>query len=310
VRAALAEGRRVQASAPAAVAGYEAPWSAAAPVALSAARVELGLRSAQVRALCLAALVHARAGEGERGAKLLLLALRHAAATDPGQIFGFLVRTALLEEDVLDAARVGARAGTLDPALLRRALLPAFARPGPSERIDLMRREVDQGLGIFLRAELEGPGFERALVDLLNPLRDELSRFLDREVRGVEAAGSLARLAPPDYYRELVRGIDAQSLYVDVVETVHGNLARQLVLELELALHEHRASSGDWPETLDELEPLFPGGVPVDPHTLTPLPYERSEDGLRLGPAGFARARSGWGSEQLIEAGLLVELER
>ena len=49
-----------------------------------------------------------------------------------------------------------------------------------------------------------------------------------------------------------------------------------------LAAHEHRRVHGDWPVETGELEPLFPGGVPVDPYTGGPFAMKRDGDALVL----------------------------
>ncbi len=47
-----------------------------------------------------------------------------------------------------------------------------------------------------------------------------------------------------------------------------------------LALHEETAR---WPDSLTELEPMFPGGIPLQPGSEFPFEYD---PGVRIGPAG------------------------
>jgi len=45
-----------------------------------------------------------------------------------------------------------------------------------------------------------------------------------------------------------------------------------------------REREGTWPKRLAQLDELFPGGRPRDPHTGADFPYVRDAAGVALGP--------------------------
>jgi hypothetical protein len=56
-----------------------------------------------------------------------------------------------------------------------------------------------------------------------------------------------------------------------MIRTLRCADAAEALARVALAACEHRATHGEWPRSCADLAPLFPDGVPVDPHTETPF---------------------------------------
>ena len=77
-----------------------------------------------------------------------------------------------------------------------------------------------------------------------------------------------------------------------------------------LAAAEHRATHGDFPASLDELAPMFPDGVPLDPFTDAPFVYERTATGVRIASQGRLDEEPAVDDAELRDRGMLWELKR
>jgi hypothetical protein len=77
-----------------------------------------------------------------------------------------------------------------------------------------------------------------------------------------------------------------------------------------LAVAEHRAKHGDFPASLDELKPMFPDGVPLDPYTDAPFVYERTSAGARIASVGRLSEGKPLDDTTLRERCLVWELKR
>ena len=79
---------------------------------------------------------------------------------------------------------------------------------------------------------------------------------------------------------------------------------------IALAAAEHRATHGDFPASLDELKPMFPDGVPLDPYTDAPFVYEKTAAGVRIASAGRLPEDAPLDDATLRERCLVWELKR
>jgi len=77
-----------------------------------------------------------------------------------------------------------------------------------------------------------------------------------------------------------------------------------------LAAAEHRATHGDFPASLDELKPMFPDGVPLDPFTDAAFVYEKTATGVRIASAGRLADDRPIDEATLRERVLVWELKR
>jgi len=79
---------------------------------------------------------------------------------------------------------------------------------------------------------------------------------------------------------------------------------------IALAASEHRVKHGDFPASLDGLNPTFPDGVPLDPFTDAPFAYEKTATGVRIASAGRLVEHPLPAGETLPDGDLVWELRR
>jgi hypothetical protein len=96
------------------------------------------------------------------------------------------------------------------------------------------------------------------------------------ECRRIAAAAAARTKDSDDPVRIFVQAVDA---------ALHYETATRLA-RVALALAALRQTSADFPASLDELKPLFPDGVPLDPFTDAPFVYEKTATGVRIASVG------------------------
>jgi hypothetical protein len=77
-----------------------------------------------------------------------------------------------------------------------------------------------------------------------------------------------------------------------VFDSLQRTDAQCALARVGLAVAIHRQEAGAYPESLDELAPLFPEGVPGDLFSGGPFKYERVDDGVRIYSVGDAEIRT------------------
>jgi hypothetical protein len=125
--------------------------------------------------------------------------------------------------------------------------------------------------------------FEPGIADLVVAvcrLRDAAARAPD--LRTLTTADGLAAIDPTG----LLRAPGSKDLTVRLVHTALRTEAAARLARVALAAADLRATHGDFPASLDELRPMFPDGVPLDPYTDAPFVYERTAAGVRIASAG------------------------
>jgi len=86
--------------------------------------------------------------------------------------------------------------------------------------------------------------------------------------------------------------------------------AAMRLARIALAAAEFRATHGDFPASLDELKPMFPDGVPLDPFTDVPFVYEKTGTGVRIASAGRLADEATIDEATLRDRCLVWELKR
>ena len=171
---------------------------------------------------------------------------------------------------------------------------------------------VGRELDVFLDADHARTVLAREMAGLseLEPVQpcpaEGVSSYLDYPsecaslLAGLEAweRGLALVEEDPDDWEEAHRGFLAElpgddrlgaGTALSGVHALRRHRSRVVLFHVALAVHAFRETNGVWPRSLDELEPLFRDGVPVDPWTGRPFPYGTGPDGaLRLGPHGAA----------------------
>ena len=204
--------------------------------------------------------------------------------------------------------------------------LRQFARYNRAFLLDNYRSELsgrrwvipDPGRGparpVTEHAFVPGPGVVPAL-------KSGMAQAVVRVCAGYERVASLPLVnhrATAAELRDITAGIGESAAYPNpVLWTVLWHITRsdaqQRLIRLALAASEHRERTGEFPESLDDLAPYFPDGVPVDPYTDKPfIIYDRTPQSLDLGSAAYAGDPC-WGisfvpESELREDGLILEL--
>jgi hypothetical protein len=91
-----------------------------------------------------------------------------------------------------------------------------------------------------------------------------------------------------------------------VVESFARTAAGARLARVALAVAAHR----DFPPSLDELRPMFPDGVPLDPFTDAPFIYEKTATGARVASLGRLSEDEPLADPTLRERCLVWELKR
>jgi hypothetical protein len=234
--------------------------------------VELRILREIVGVLCARAWRAARAGDHATAARAFADALRLAEATDARSQLGTMIRY-VVQANALCSAR-GALALGLSPRELRAALAPLLA----GWNYDPARGELT------IRAEVAG-----FLADTGERAPDDPAEAL-RLFAGVDEALALARkpLARSGFGQEAPHapdpGLDA---WLHGVRRLHALQAVGNVAQTALAVAAHHESHGAWPSTLAEVTDLR-RELALDPLQGTPLRYELTDGGVRIGPAAWA----------------------
>jgi hypothetical protein len=185
----------------------------------------------------------------------------------------------------------------IEPCLARATFDSRLTRSAAVDR----RAETIENELLFFVESVEGLAFreERAgvaeVIEGPQQFKDALESFAT-----VEEAFSLAHLPPSaDPDKLFAPQHDApcgfKGAWRSTFAGTERSRSRCVLARVHLAVLEHRARIGSLPATLDELAPLFPAGVPVDPLTDEPFTYELHADGARLGPAACAAyGTPGW----------------
>ncbi|MEM8883161.1 MAG: hypothetical protein AAGD14_03745 [Planctomycetota bacterium] len=111
------------------------------------------------------------------------------------------------------------------------------------------------------------------------------ARFILEDLEGVRQR--IREVGLRSSIPEMALRSEADELMVRMsAEDHHHTVGRLRLARILLALHAHRQARGAFPESLSELAPLFPDGIPLDPATEKPFSYER---GVKIGAAGDPR---------------------
>jgi hypothetical protein len=84
----------------------------------------------------------------------------------------------------------------------------------------------------------------------------------------------------------LLRAAKSKDGTVHMARTAVRTEAVARLARVALAVAEFRATHADFPASLDDLKPMFPDGVPLDPFTEALFTYEKSASGVRIASAG------------------------
>ncbi|MEM8883162.1 MAG: hypothetical protein AAGD14_03750 [Planctomycetota bacterium] len=180
------------------------------------------------------------------------------------------------------------RMSGFDPAVARQRLDPLLrSLLDPEPFLEALEFEA-ASLTSILQGLIDGdlPG---DLVESLVPGRGIDLREMGRVYRSARAsvedivhAGERIRaVGPGRYYAESVDRLDTtmmNGLGLPAVRYVASRMRTTTELRqarLFLALHVHKQQHSEFPASLDELAPLFPDGIPLDPFTDQPFVYER-----------------------------------
>ena len=99
-------------------------------------------------------------------------------------------------------------------------------------------------------------------------------------------------------------------MYPKLVRAITQTDAATRLARIALAAAEHRAKHGDFPASLDELKPMFPDGLPLDPYTDAPFAYARTATGARIASLGRLAEETPLDDATLRERVLVWELTR
>ncbi len=189
--------------------------------------------------------------------------------------------------------RIGLEANALD-AVAARAALDALLRHDWIATIPARLRAECVGTIEGYRSILDGrfptrPWYKRVADRIRGKAPPVLSRETgDELVRfcGVLRAGAAELTSPRSTYLERILAVDELGAGIArTVWSVRRTEAGQRLARVALAACAHRKANGDWPNSLDELAPLFPDGIPLDPFGEQPFSYERTGAGVRLSSA-------------------------
>ena len=108
----------------------------------------------------------------------------------------------------------------------------------------------------------------------------------------------------------LIRAAGSKSMIGSFARTAVRTEAALRLARVALAVAEHRARSGNFPASLDELKPMFADGVPLDPFTDSPFIYERTATGVRIASQGRLADETPLDEEALREKCLVWEFKR
>jgi hypothetical protein len=122
----------------------------------------------------------------------------------------------------------------------------------------------------------------------------------------------------PDYLRRARKSIETGRpqdepmtiVIPSAVERLGQIEARCRLARVALAAAEHRATHGDFPASLDDLKPMFPDGVSLDPFTDAPFVYAKTATGVRIASAGRLADDAPLDGTTLRERCLVWDLKR
>ena len=225
-----------------------------------------------------------------------------------------------IESGRLDAATARAR---LDP-LLRTQWLARVPRILGAERVYLLQayRTVLEGTFPWPKRKW----YERVWDNItrrgtLSSSFDEIGRGMALPIVAFSERLREAEAVPlrhgPDYAKEIQRLVgDTRSAgpvgdFVPQLLTLLTRTdAQQRLARVALAAAEHRATHGDFPASLDELKPMFPDGLPLDPYTDAPFVYARTASGARIASLGRLPEETPLDDATLRERVLVWEVKR
>jgi hypothetical protein len=231
-----------------------------------------------------------------------------------------------LERDALDVKAARTR---LDPLLAERSLprVPAMVAYLRAQMLDVATH-VD--VGGLARSRPLSRAFEQA-VDRIErsltgkpPLSDPDYVGTPKQFAEAHAAFAPLESLPTDSYPRMaaeIRTFVSATTMTPFVErwmpaspTFIEHIARMdaatSLARIALAVAEHRAKHGDFPASLDEVKPMFPDGVPLDPYNDAPFVYERTSAGARIASAGRLPEDKPLDAAKLRERCLVWELKR
>jgi hypothetical protein len=213
--------------------------------------------------------------------------------------------------------------GSVDPSTARAALGDLLAAEWWSRMDDVLRQERAHTIWSF-RAMRDGrlkPSAEDkqnwpSQADMRNPAA--ASPF----IAACDVCTKATKWSPLPYatwrrrFDALLDETGARSnAFVGIVPaSVAGRLCRAdaqtRLARVALAVAEHRATRADFPASLDDLKPLFPDGVPLDPCTDAPFVYEKTVTGVRIASPGRLPEDPPLDDATLRERCLVWELKR
>jgi hypothetical protein len=239
---------------------------------------------------------------------LIVLARRF----EPAQSVGELLKAAMAGAS-LTALRHDVETGAVDPASARARLDPLLAPTWLDLHARYFAEELVQHVSEF-----------SAILDGRNPPSSgkELAPSAAATLVGwCKAAHDAAKWPTTPYAAYLRRAratvesarrshAQTEILLPKVADSLGQDEARCRLARVALAVAEHRAKHGDFPASLDDVKPMFPDGVPLDPYNDAPFVYERTSAGARIASAGRLPEDKPLDAAKLRERCLVWELKR
>ena len=216
----------------------------------------------------------------------------------------------LLATSVLARYRAASRAEAVELLENYRALVEGRAVPSTAKltpwkriehRVDMARRRF-AGTACPLDMDFE-PGIAHVIVALCRS-RDAIGGVAD--LRTLATEDGLAAIDGTGLLRES----GPKNGTVKLTQTALRNEAAVRLARVALAAAGFRATHGDFPVSIDDLRPMFPDGVPLDPFAEAPFVYERTATGVRIASTGRLADADPVDQQRLRDQGLAWELKR
>jgi hypothetical protein len=224
--------------------------------------------------------------------------------------------------------RTGLENGLLDPSAARSRLDPFFREEWLAQTPRIVRSErvlLIQTYRAILDGTIKverGPWYERLLGRMFGRESRALDAGMAREAVAMCENLRAAEALPVGHYTEYAKAMSqftredhvSSEASTIVVPAALKHFARhdaeRRLARIALAAAEYRATHGDFPASLDELKPMFPDGVPLDPFGDTPFVYTKTATGVGIESAGRLAADAPIDEATLRERCLVWELKR
>lgn len=251
---------------------------------------ERSIRPMQRTSRILMAVANSDAGAGERTNAIRTL-LQLVRKEEPVGAVSLMVDCAATAS-ALRAIRSGVESGKLDLAQTRvpigELLRSDWISRGP-EFVDLQLVELLSGYAAWIDGRITEFGAAVDASDLETPAAAEVvaAAELMEQVAGVPTSPFAAYAQKLGEIREMgEQRDDVSASFAPMPSLIVRRLAEvdaaTRLARVALTVAEHRATHGDFPGSLDDLKPMFPEGVPVNPMTDAPFVYAPTPTGVRI----------------------------